>query len=304
MTRTRTAYLVSYLAGAVLLASAIGPSKAQMMSPATPPASPSPTISSPPPTPDCTIGANGQPGNCPPVRTFGTGGFSGSGAPAPSYITGSSGPASANEEKVLSYFQRGTMRIDTQKAFGFVLLPKSAVTDSEYQLQKQFCYIMLASLDYVAPDTAAQGKFLATYWPVISTAEQNSIELAFTDRDCDTLLGLYDHSLARSIAAKAGVLGMSGPMLITWPSESFLIRNPRDPLIVDFSNADYENATKALSHWFKQVSKRPALWTNYIREGTIRAELADAINETAGVMLAVMAGKWESVKVISDAPSP
>ena len=81
-----------------------------------------------------------------------------------------------------------------------------------------------------------------------------------------------------------------------------LVRNPRDPLVVDFANADYDNASRALAHWFKQVSRKPELWTSYIREGTIRAELADAINETAGVMMAVLAGKWESVSAVSDTP--
>ena len=161
---------------------------------------------------------------------------------------------------------------------------------------------MLASLDFMTPGEATRQSVLATYWPLIASAEPEDIETAFADKNCPSLIDWYDHSLARAIASKAGVLGMSGPMLITWPSQSALYRNPRDPLIVDFANADYVSASKALHHWFKQVAKKPELWTNHIREGTIRAELADAINDTAGVVLAVMAGKWESVTVVSETP--
>ncbi len=71
---------------------------------------------------------------------------------------------------------------------------------------------------------------------------------------------------------------------------------------MDFAKADNEHATKALQYWFRQLNGEPELWTNRIREGTIRAELADAINDTAGVVLAVLHGKWESVAALEEAP--
>jgi len=274
---------------------------AQMISPTAPPGAntPSPSVSSPSLPTDCTPGPNGQPASClnnPPPSPV----------PAPptvDYVAGGSRPPGAGTElKVLSHFQRGTMQLDTKKAFGFVLLPKSAITDREQQTQKQFCDIMLASLDYVSPESASSQQVLATYWPIIAGIPTDDITAAFQARNCNALIAWYDYSLGRAIASKAGVLGMSGPLLITWPSQSALIQNPRDPLIVDFANADYENASRALAHWFRQVSRNPGAWTNYIREGTIRAELADAINETAGVMLAVIAGKWDSVTVVNGTP--
>lgn len=293
--RTRLASLLLALAMSGSAASA------QMISPTTPPEAntPSPSVSSPSLPTDCTPGPNGQPANClnnPPP------------APIPArtsadYVSGGSGPPGAAAElKVLSHFQRGSMQLDTRKAFGFVLLPKSAITDREQATQKQFCEIMLASLDYVSPESASSAQVLATYWPVVAGIPADDIAEAFQDRNCTALIAWYDYSLGRAIASKAGVLGMSGPLLITWPSQSALIQNPRDPLIVDFANANYENANRALAHWFRQVSRNPGAWTNYIREGTIRAELADAINETAGVMLAVLAGKWDSVTVVNGTP--
>lgn len=217
-------------------------------------------------------------------------------APGPS-IAG----AAVGEDKVLSYFKRGTTRVDTRKAFGFVLMPKSAVTEGEKRAQTQFCEIMLASMDFADADEAADTKALVTYWPVVATPSPVAIEAAFVGRDCPRLIAWYDHGLARAIAARADVAGMSGPMLITWPSEG-ADAQARDPLIVDFASADYARATKALAYWFGQLRKNPALWTSRIREGTIRAELADAINDTAGVVVAVLAGKWESVTEVSAMP--
>lgn len=272
---------------------------AQMISPSTQPgaSAPSPSISSPTLPTDCTTGPDGLPTSCParlePVPA----------PPSVDYISGGSGPPGAGADlKVLSYFQRGSMQMDTNKAFGFVLLPKSAITDRERQVQSQFCEIMLASFDFMSPESVSRQQVLATYWPIIASIPAHDIATAFQERNCNSLISWYDYSLARAIASKAGVVGMSGPLLITWPSQSALIRNPRDPLIIDFANADYGNATRALAHWFRQVSRKPHLWTNYIREGTIRAELADAINDTAGVMLAVLAGKWESVTVVNQGP--
>ena len=71
-------------------------------------------------------------------------------------------------------------------------------------------------------------------------------------------------------------------------------------LFVDFSKADNARATKTLQYWFRQLRGRPELWTNRIREGTIRAELADAVNDTAGVVLAVLYGKWDSVNAVAN----
>jgi hypothetical protein len=128
-----------------------------------------------------------------------------------------------------------------------------------------------------------------------------AVEAAFAAHDCDRLIAWYDHALARAIAARADVAALSGPFLITWPSEGTAARD-RDPLIVDFAVADYGRATKALQYWFGELRQKPELWTSRIREGTIRAELADAINDTAGVMVAVMAGKWDSVSAVNGTP--
>jgi hypothetical protein len=209
--------------------------------------------------------------------------------------------AEIGKDKVLSYFQHGVTRVDTRKAFGFVLLPKSAVTGEEKTVHARFCDVMLASLDFAAPEEAARRDALATYWPIVAGPTRGELEAAFEAKHCPRLLAWYDHSLARSVAARAGLSGMSGPLLITWPSESAQ-REDRDPLIVDFAKADHERATKALAYWFGQLRTNPKLWTSRIREGTIRAELADAINDTAGVMVAVLAGKWESVTAVSGTP--
>jgi hypothetical protein len=201
----------------------------------------------------------------------------------------------------LSYFQRSVTRVDTRKAFGFVLLPKSAVTAQEKHIQKQFCQITLASMDFADAEAAARTKALVTYWPIVAAPSAVAVEAAFAAHDCDRLIAWYDHALARAIAARADVAALSGPFLITWPSEGTAARD-RDPLIVDFAVADYGRATKALQYWFGELRQRPELWTSRIREGTIRAELADAINDTAGVMVAVMAGKWDSVSAVNGTP--
>lgn len=209
--------------------------------------------------------------------------------------------AAVGDDKVLSYFQRSVTRVDTRKAFGFVVLPKSAVTAQEKHIQKQFCQITLASMDFADAEDAARTKALVTYWPIVATPSAVAIEAAFAAHDCDRLIAWYDHALARAIASRADVSALSGPFLITWPSEGTAARD-RDPLIVDFAVADYGRATKALQYWFGELRQKPELWTSRIREGTIRAELADAINDTAGVMVAVMAGKWDSVSAVNGTP--
>ena len=204
--------------------------------------------------------------------------------------------------KVLSYFQRTRTTIDTRNAFGFVLLPRVAVTSDERDVQKQFCEIMLATMDFMTPGAAAaRTDVLVTYWPIVASRESFEIKAAFDDRDCGLLLTWYDHKLARSLAAKAGVAGLTGPLLITWPSSGEDGEEGRNPLIVDFSKADHERATKALQYWFRQLRGKPQLWTSRIREGTIRAELADAVNDTAGVVLAVLNGTWDSLTVVASA---
>jgi hypothetical protein len=226
----------------------------------------------------------------PPRRTFGT-----------ALVGGAPSAGMVGAEKVLSYFQRGSTTVDARKAFGFVIMPKSAVTAQEKYVQTQFCRIMLASLDFVSAEEAARTAALVTYWPLVAEPSRIQIEAAFATRDCPRLIAWYDHKLARQVAARADVAALGGPFLITWPSEGARARD-RDPLIVDFAVADYSRATKALSYWFGQLRNKPELWTSRIREGTIRAELADAINDTAGVMVAVLAGKWESVTVVSATP--
>ena len=203
--------------------------------------------------------------------------------------------------KVISFFLSSLTRIDTTRAFGFVLLPKAAVTAEEKAAQKSFCELILSSMDFMTPGAvaaSAPSQVLATYWPIQSTRTSFEIIDAFNARDCTKLLAWYDHSLARKLASKAGIAGLSGPLLITWPSGGATSAE-RDPLIVDFSKATPERATKALQYWFRQLKNRPELWTNKIREGTIRAELADAVNDTAGVVLAVLAGKWESLNTVA-----
>jgi hypothetical protein len=221
---------------------------------------------------------------------------------SPRLVSGFSAGSTASMQKVVSYFQRGANRIDTANAFGFVLMPRAAVTEDDRNVQRRFCQVMLASLDYMAPEAASEGKFLMTYWPVSTVVERWQIEYAFRNRRCDDLIDWYDHSLARSIANKAGIAQLSGPLLITWPSQDPTYAEARDPLIVDFARADSASATKTLQYWFRQLNGDPELWTNRIREGTIRAELADAINDTAGVVLAVLHGKWDSVAVVSETP--
>jgi hypothetical protein len=217
-------------------------------------------------------------------------------------ITGFAAGSTANLQKVVSYFQRGAMRIDTSKAFGFVLMPRAAVTEEDRAVQRRFCQITLAQLDYMAPESAATAEVLMTYWPISTVVERWQIEYAFKNRRCDDLIDWYDHSLARSIAAKADIAHLSGPLLITWPSQDPTYMEARAPLIVDFARADYESATKTLQYWFRQLNSEPELWTNRIREGTIRAELADAINDTAGVVLAVLHGKWDTVAAVNETP--
>jgi hypothetical protein len=216
-------------------------------------------------------------------------------------------PAAANGHsgaKVLSYFQQSRTQIDTNRAFGFVLMPKAAVTDADKRTQKDFCVTVLATMDFMTPGALAASaprEVLATYWPVVGSRESYEIKQAFSERNCDDLIAWYDYRLARTLAAKAGVAELSGPLLITWPSSGAEGQSARDPLIVDFSKANHERAAKALQYWFRQVKARPDLWTSRIREGTIRAELADAVNDTAGVVLAVMAGKWDSLTVVASA---
>jgi hypothetical protein len=159
-------------------------------------------------------------------------------------------------------------------------------------------------MDFMTPGAVAASAprdVLATYWPVVGSRESYEIKHAFTERNCDDLIAWYDFTLARSLAAKAGVAELTGPLLITWPAAGADGNAARDPLIVDFSKANPERATKALTYWFRQVKSRPDLWTNRIREGTIRAELADAVNDTAGVLLTVMSGKWDSLTVVASA---
>lgn len=216
-------------------------------------------------------------------------------------------PAAANGHsgaKVLSYFQQSRTQIDTKRAFGFVLMPKAAVTAEDKRTQKDFCTTVLATMDFMTPgavSASAPRDVLATYWPVVRSRESYEIKQAFAERNCDDLIAWYDYGLARTLASKAGVAELSGPLLITWPSSGADGESARDPLIVDFSKANHERAAKALKYWFRQVKSRPDLWTSRIREGTIRAELADAVNDTAGVVLAVMAGKWDSLAVVASA---
>jgi hypothetical protein len=254
--------------------------------PPPPPAAPAPVApSSPPPR---AVAAPSAPPPAPRVL--------------PPAAAGDPPPAPAGS-KVLSYFQQTKTELDTSKAFGFVLLPKLAITAEEKQTQKQFCEILLASLDFMTPGAVAAAtvrtEILATYWPIVASRRALEINAAFEDRNCDQLLAWYDHRLARSLASRAGVAGLSGPLLLTWPAAGADGAEARNPLIVDFAKADYQHATKALQYWFRQVRGRPELWTNRIREGTIRAELADAVNDTAGVVLAVLYGKWDSVNTVA-----
>ena len=223
--------------------------------------------------------------------------------PSAGLTTSASRTISSADVKAVSYFQRGKMKIDTRNAFGMVIIPRKAIDDAGRAQQRQFCELVLASLDFVAPEEVAPEEVLATYWPIVSDINPVSIRLAFESHDCQNLVAWYDHRFARDIAAKTGLQDKSGPLLVTWPSERTVSRNQRDPLVVDFSNANQANAGRALAYWFNQLSHDPSLWTDRIREGTIRASLADAINETAGVMLAVLAGKWEGLAEVPAKPS-
>lgn len=195
---------------------------------------------------------------------------------------------------VVSYFQYGVTPIDTAAAVGFVVIPRRAVTPEEEKVHLQFCAILLARLDYLSPNEAAVAlNTLVTYWPLVSQVGRTEVEAAFKRGDCAQLMTWYDYRLARQLARIAGVGDLGGPLLITWPSLGDLGEGARYPLIVDFSRADYTNAMTVLRYWLGQVSRRPELWTNRIREGTIRAELADAINNVAGVIIAVFYGKWD-----------
>lgn len=194
----------------------------------------------------------------------------------------------------VSYFQHGITPVDTAAAVGFVVIPRRALTPEEEKVHLQFCATLLATLDYLPPSEAAVALHtLVTYWPLVSAVSSKEIEAAFERRDCAQLMSWYDYRLARQLARIAGVGDLGGPLLITWPSLGDLGEGARYPLIVDFSRADHAHATTALKYWMGQVRGRPELWTNRIREGTIRAELADAINSVAGVMLAVFYGKWD-----------
>ncbi|MEQ1866850.1 MAG: hypothetical protein ABL996_19605, partial [Micropepsaceae bacterium] len=296
---------LAIFAFAVTASSAMG-----QMVPSTQPAPPVTPVIMPSTLPtNCLPGAPGQVSPCssptlapmpPPSPVIVPGPSAPSTSPRTGLVNGfATGTSDGGEEKVLSYFQRGVSHVDTRKAFGFVLLPRSAVTEGEKKTQLQFCEIMLASLNYMSPDAAERSKVLVTYWPLSSSVDVFDIETAFYARNCDQLVDWYDHTLARSIAAKAGVTGLSGPMLITWPSKNADRVQDREPLIVDFAKADYRRATKTLQYWFRQLNTRPELWTSRIREGTIRAELADAINDTAGVVMAVLYGKWDSAESVT-----
>ncbi|MBI1212026.1 MAG: hypothetical protein GC190_11225 [Alphaproteobacteria bacterium] len=220
-------------------------------------------------------------------------------------------PVDANtapSEKVLSYFQKTKTQVDTRGAFGFVLFTRRPVTAQEKRTQRDFCETILASLDFMTPAAvttavAEHHDILATYWPIDASRNSFDVSVAFAARDCDDLIAWYDYNLARALAARAGVAQLGGPLLMTWPSSGGDERD-RDPLVVDFSKANHERATKALQYWFRQLRNRPSLWTNRIREGTIRAELADAVNDTAGVMLAVLSGKWDTLNTVTASATP
>ena len=285
---------------AVLSITLSGPALAQMMPANQPPASP--TITTPPPPGTCVPGT--QMPSCPPDVPRPPPPPAPKPAARPGLVSGFSvgSSSTAGMQKVVSYFQRGIVRIDTAKAFGFVLIPRAAVTEEDRAVQRRFCEVALASLDYMAPDSETRDEVLMTYWPISTVVERWQIDYAFRNRRCDDLIDWYDHSLARSIANKADIAHLSGPLLITWPSQDPDDAEARSPLIVDFARADDEHAAKALRYWFRQLNNAPELWTSRIREGTIRAELADAINDTAGVVLAVLHGKWESVAALDEAP--
>jgi hypothetical protein len=257
-----------------------------------PPPPPPPPAAAPAPMPPAAANGHG-PSAMPPAAANGHGPSA-----TPPLRNGHSG------SKVLSYFQKNRTQIDTKRAFGFVLMPKAAVTAEDKRVQKDFCTTVLATMDFMTPSAVAASApvdVLATYWPVVGSRESYEIKQAFTERNCDELIAWYDFALARTLATQAGVAELTGPLLITWPSEGAGGNAARDPLVVDFSKANHERAAKALTYWFRQVKSRPELWTNRIREGTIRAELADAVNDTAGVLLTVMAGKWDSLMVVASA---
>lgn len=267
-----------------------------------PPPAAAPSLPSPTPLPPRIVSGPSAAPPAPPPMTEGP-----SATPPPA--GGSSRPrgfarSNAHSAKVVSYFQQTRTRIDTAQAFGFVLIPRAAISLEERAVHKSFCEAMLATMDYMAPSAVSSangvtpGAILATYWPVVGSREGFEIKAAFNERNCDDLIAWYDYKVARALAAKAGVSDMSGPLLITWPSSGGNEAD-RDPLVVDFSRANHTRAQLALQYWFRQLKNRPDLWTNRIREGTIRAELADAVNDTAGVVLAVMSGKWDSLNTVT-----
>jgi len=223
--------------------------------------------------------------------------------PSASIKWSNGGAAGPNSAQVLSYFQRGAMKLEARDAFGMVVIPRKALDATEKARHRQFCELLLASLDFVAPEDVAPTEVLATYWPTVSSIDPASIRMAFATQDCPSLLLWYDHKLARDIAARTGLQDKSGPLLVTWPSQRRVAKEERDPLVVDFSRANAVNARRTLAYWFRQVSQDPTLWTDHIREGTFRAELADAINETARVMLSVLSGKWEGLTEVNSRPS-
>jgi hypothetical protein len=293
---------------AVALAVGVPRASAQAMRPVQPV---SPTINPSSVPTNCAPGHQGQPNACSSMPTL---------TPMPTIVAppqpvplpvpappalASGGPGAVSEvgeHKVLTYFQRAKTDVDATRALTFVVMPKSAVTANEKELQEQFCQIVLASMTFVTPGTAIGKDMFATYWPIVPGRTANEIETAFGERDCAHLVAWYDHTLARTIAARTGITGRSGPFLITWPAQGPSGDQSRSPLLVDFSKADYDHASKLMTYWFRQLRYKPELWTDYIREGTIRAEIADAINETAGVALAVLSGKWESIETVSGRP--
>ena len=167
------------------------------------------------------------------------------------------------------------MKLEARDAFGMVVIPRKALDATEKARHRQFCELLLASLDFVAPEDVTPTEVLATYWPTVSSIDPASIRMAFATQDCPSLLLWYDHKLARDIAARTGVQDKSGPLLVTWPSQRTVAKEERDPLVVDFSRANAVNARRTLAYWFRQVSQDPTLWTDHIREGTFRADLAD-----------------------------
>jgi hypothetical protein len=129
------AIITTFLAAALCASLA----HAQSITPATPPpvvVMPRVVPMSPSTTPiTCTLDETGKPKPCP--QTFPTLTPVPVAPPVPAdkprtalSAAPARGVAAIDGEKVLSYFQRGATHIDTKRAFGFVLIPKSAVTDA------------------------------------------------------------------------------------------------------------------------------------------------------------------------------